>query len=288
VSCSSGPNPSSITFYTDKNCVNVATSTVTQPFTSPGTMAALEYPCLQLTATTSISAGTWNEALHGIGSVFLWTKSGSCQGLSADGVTSVVRVHAFRTRAMADVSAMLCCRSTHTSLTHSDCVTRCLQVNFSPNDGECVRPDTIPQNEFSAAALGGRPVSWRFFLDKNSNACKHGVTTAAMVPTSNGGVRPTTANHRALSLALPNAHYSGVTVSQELYGLCANNFQYVSPAIVACAIPAHHIICVAVGHFFVPIRQREPLRCRLSRVTQPVPFFALLFKSLNGSCFVSA
>jgi hypothetical protein len=67
---------------------------------------------------------------------------------------------------------------------------RCLQVNFSPNDGECVRPNTVPQNEFSAGALGGKRVSWRFFLNKNSNACKNGITTSAMIPTSNGGVRP--------------------------------------------------------------------------------------------------
>ena len=69
-------------------------------------------------------------------------------------------------------------------------VTCCPQVNFFPNDGECVRPNVFPLNEFSAGALSSKPVSWRFFLNKNSNACKLGVTTSAMIPNGQiqGGV----------------------------------------------------------------------------------------------------
>ena len=63
--------------------------------------------------------------------------------------------------------------------------TRCPQTNFHPNDGECVSPNTFPPNEFSVAALSGRPVSYRFFLNGNSQACKGGVTTAAFIPNQN-------------------------------------------------------------------------------------------------------
>lgn len=106
---------------------------------------------------------------------------------------------------------------------------RCLQVNFSPNDGECVRPNTFPQNEFSASALGGKKtVSWRFFLNKNSNACKGGITTSAMIPTSNGGVRPLLSNAASLC--------TGFTALQELYGLCSNGFQNVSLVPVAYSL----------------------------------------------------
>ena len=43
-------------------------------------MAALEYPCLKISDTSSISAGAWNEALYGIGSVILWRDSATCEG----------------------------------------------------------------------------------------------------------------------------------------------------------------------------------------------------------------
>ena len=91
----SGLNPHSVTFYLDSSCSTVATSAANQPFTAPGTTAALEYPCVQMTATTSISAGMWNEALWGIGSVLVWRNSGTCQGMangpggSAQNVVSV-------------------------------------------------------------------------------------------------------------------------------------------------------------------------------------------------------
>ena len=76
--------------------------------------------------------------------------------------------------------------------------TPCSQVNFLPNDGECVRPSTFPANEFSTSVLGGKPVSWRFFLNKNSIACKGGVTTMSMIPNeeAQGGV----------SIELPFSH----------------------------------------------------------------------------------
>jgi hypothetical protein len=60
--------------------------------------------------------------------------------------------------------------------------TRHLQYNFYPNDGECVKPSTIPPNEFSAGALNNdASKSWRFFLNQNSQACRGGVTTMSMI-----------------------------------------------------------------------------------------------------------
>jgi hypothetical protein len=133
---SSGLTPNSVTFYTDSLCTTVSSTL--------GTIPALEHPCVKITASSSISAGSFNDAENGVGSVFLWTSSDTCQGLNN-------------------------------------------VVNFSPNDGECVRPDTSPFNEFSAGALRNQPVSWRFFLNKYSQACKGGVTGGIMVPTPDGG-----------------------------------------------------------------------------------------------------
>ncbi len=137
---SSGLTPNSVTFYTDSLCTIVSTSTAG----TAGTIPALEHPCVAITSTSSISAGSLNDVLYGVGSVFLWSSNNACQGLNN-------------------------------------------VVNFSPNDGECVRPDTSPLNEFSAGALRSQPVSWRFFLNKYSQACKGGVTGAIMVPTPDGG-----------------------------------------------------------------------------------------------------
>ena len=81
---------------------------------------------------------------------------------------------------------------------HLSTLTPCSQVNFLPNDGECVRPSTFPANEFSTSVLGGKPVSWRFFLNKNSAACKVGTTTTAMIP--NGKVQG------GVSIELPFSH----------------------------------------------------------------------------------
>ncbi len=135
-SCSSsGLNPNSVTFYTDRVCTTVSDF---------GTIPALEHPCVKITASSSISAGSFNDAEYGVGSVFLWTGNNECKGLNN-------------------------------------------VVNFSPNDGECVRPDTSPFNEFSAGALRNQPVSWRFHLNKNSQACKGGVTGGIVVPTPDGG-----------------------------------------------------------------------------------------------------
>lgn len=160
---SSNINPHSVTFYTDSTCTMVhQDATTAAPGAPAGTMAALEYPCVAISGTSSISAGGHNEALHGVGSVLLWSRSNSCSGLNDVGTSRV--------------------------------------TNFHPNDGECVSPNTFPPNEFSVAALSGRPVSYRFFLNGNSQACKGGVTTAAFIPNQNAQ-------------------------EGELYGLCANGFQ---------------------------------------------------------------
>jgi len=97
-----------------------------------------------ISSTSSISAGSLNDVLYGVGSVFLWTSSNACQGLNN-------------------------------------------VVNIAPNDGECVRPDSSPVNEFTSGALKSQPVSYRFFLNKYSQACKGGVTGAILVPTPDGG-----------------------------------------------------------------------------------------------------
>ena len=197
---SSGLNPHSVTFYLDSSCSTVATSAANQPFTPPGTTAALEYPCVQMTATTSISAGMWNEALWGIGSVLVWTTNNNCQGMkNADG-SKVVRLPAFPIARVLFIRVFKCLLPHN----HTCRPSRPPQVNFLPNDGECVRPSTFPANEFSTSVLGGKPVSWRFFLNKNSAACKGGTTTTAMIPSgrSTGGVSvelPFSHQHPALA-----------------------------------------------------------------------------------------
>jgi len=137
---SSGLTPNSVTFYTDSQCTTVSTTTAG----TAGTTPALEHPCVAISSTSSISAGSLNDVLYGVGSVFLWTSSNACQGLNN-------------------------------------------VVNISPNDGECVRPDSSPVNEFTSGALKSQPVSYRFFLNKYSQACKGGVTGAILVPTPDGG-----------------------------------------------------------------------------------------------------
>jgi hypothetical protein len=65
-----------------------------------------------------------------------------------------------------------------------------LQNNFYPNDGECIRPDTNPPNELQIAGTIPQGRSWRFFLNRNSQACKRGATAPAMIRDGkgNGGV----------------------------------------------------------------------------------------------------
>jgi hypothetical protein len=79
----------------------------------------------------------------------------------------------------------------------------------------------------------GRGVSWRFFLNKNSQGCRAGVTSIAMVNNgkSSGGVRlPLRFLHPAVCLCL--LIRTGILMAeQELYGLCANGFQDVSSAL---------------------------------------------------------
>ncbi len=72
----SNNNAHTVTFYSDSAC-KTARSSAAPP---SGAMAALEYPCLKISDTSSVSAGALNEALYGIGSVILWRDSASCQG----------------------------------------------------------------------------------------------------------------------------------------------------------------------------------------------------------------
>ena len=69
-------NAHTVAFYSDASCTTVATSAV--PPT--GSMPALEYPCLKISDTSSISAGAMNDATYSIGSVILWRGSATCQG----------------------------------------------------------------------------------------------------------------------------------------------------------------------------------------------------------------
>ena len=88
---SSNINPHSVTFYTDSTCTMVhQDATTAAPGAPAGTMAALEYPCVAISGTSSISAGGHNEALHGVGSVLLWSRSNSCSGLNDVGTSRVV------------------------------------------------------------------------------------------------------------------------------------------------------------------------------------------------------
>ena len=72
----SNSNAHTVTFFSDSVCKTPA-STVAPP---SGAMAALEYPCLKISDTSSVSAGALNEALYSIGSVILWRDSATCQG----------------------------------------------------------------------------------------------------------------------------------------------------------------------------------------------------------------
>ncbi len=83
-----------------------------------------------------------------------------------------------------------CCISHQISpmMQHLLIVTRCLQANLSPNDGACAGGTTTPLNELLSGAFNGKPVSYRFYLNQNSNACRLGVTTMAMIPNKEGGV----------------------------------------------------------------------------------------------------
>jgi hypothetical protein len=146
-------------------------------------MAALEYPCVQISDTSSVSAGAYNEALYGIGSALLWTRSSTCQGLT-NAVGNVVRCPLHRARA----NYVIVCQCTAVFLNES---LMPLQNNFYPNDGECIRPDTNPPNELQIAGALPQGRSWRFFLNRNSQACKRGATAPAMIRNGkgNGGVR---------------------------------------------------------------------------------------------------
>jgi len=155
----SNANPHQVTFYTDSACSSVAAGAA--PGTAAGTVAALEYPCVKISDSASVSAGGFNDALYGIGSALLWTRSSTCQGL---------------TNAVGNVN------------------------NFYPNDGECIRPDTFPPNELQAAGALPAGRSWRFFVNRNSQACKGGVTTASMIPNGKGN-------------------------GGHIYGLCVNGFR---------------------------------------------------------------
>jgi hypothetical protein len=128
-----------------------------------------------------VSAGGFNDALYGIGSALLWTRSSTCQGLT-NAVGNVVRCQ------KTNKSIVLCMRR---CVSQRDEVLTPLQNNFYPNDGECIRPDTFPPNELQAAGALPAGRSWRFFVNRNSQACKGGVTTASMIPNGkgNGGVR---------------------------------------------------------------------------------------------------
>ena len=79
----SNANPHAVRFFTDAACKTVSPNAAPLVDGTPaGTLAALEYPCVSLSATTSISAGARNEYVYGIGSVLLWTKNGDCQGMT--------------------------------------------------------------------------------------------------------------------------------------------------------------------------------------------------------------
>jgi hypothetical protein len=56
-----------------------------------------------------------------------------------------------------------------------------MQYNFYPNEGECVRPDLNPPNEFSSVLDNSPSKSWRFFGNRNSQACRFGVTSSSIV-----------------------------------------------------------------------------------------------------------
>ena len=74
------------------------------------------------------------------------------------------------------------------STTPVDCHSLLVQANLSPNDGACAGGTTTPLNELLSGAFNGKPVSYRFYLNQNSNACRLGVTTMAMIPNKEGGV----------------------------------------------------------------------------------------------------
>ena len=102
----SNANPHAVTFYTDSACSSVATSAAPAvPGTSAGTMAALEYPCVKISDSSSVSAGAFNDALYGIGSALLWTRSSTCQGLT-NAVGNVVGCPAKRA---TKTKALVCC-----------------------------------------------------------------------------------------------------------------------------------------------------------------------------------
>lgn len=180
----SNANPHAVTFYTDSACSSVATSAAPAvPGTAAGTIAALEYPCVKISDSSSVSAGAFNDALYGIGSALLWTRSSTCQGLTnaVGNVVGCPAKRATKTKALLFVAYAAVCAA--------DALPR--QNNFYPNDGECIRPDTFPPNELQAAGALPAGRSWRFFVNRNSQACKGGVTTASMIPNGkgNGGVR---------------------------------------------------------------------------------------------------
>jgi hypothetical protein len=78
----SNANPHTVRFFSDAACKTASTNAAPIVDGTPaGTLAALEYPCVSLSATTSISAGARNEYVYGIGSVLLWTNNGNCQGI---------------------------------------------------------------------------------------------------------------------------------------------------------------------------------------------------------------
>jgi hypothetical protein len=108
----------------------------------------------------------------------------------------------------------------------------------------------VPPNEFSPfLPNNGRGVSWRFFLNRNSQACRHGVTSTAMVYSgkNQGGVR--IARDVALNFSFspslqPFSFYIClyvIIIKQEIYGMCANNFQDVSLAILLLRVHFHFV-----------------------------------------------
>jgi hypothetical protein len=102
--------------------------------------------------------------------------------------------------------------------------------NFYPNDGECVRSDVVPPNEFTPhLPNNGRGVSWRFFLKQNSQGCRGGVTTAAMVLNgkNNGGVR-----NAAVMFALQLFFHFAVTV------VIPNTYSWLGRSCTACVLTA--------------------------------------------------
>jgi hypothetical protein len=203
-------------------------------------LAALEYPCVSLSATTSISAGARNEYVYGIGSVLLWTKNGDCQGMTNGDSTRPVVCPQVVTPccAFAVLDLPLTSCTSHIALQlHRNisfvnaCVfTRPMQYNFYPNDGECVKPTTNPPNEFSAGALGNdASKSWRFFLNQNSQACRGGVTTTGII--TNGKIFGGVSNSNHIHIHSTNVSFQVLGISsfaQEMYGLCVNGFADVS------------------------------------------------------------